>query len=163
MKKHKKTHQKKTSVRNKKPILKNRVKKAKLEKVKKMGKQELKGYKKLLLRQKELITGEIQHIAKDTLNKSQKDASGDISGYTYHMADVATDTYDREFSFGIASSDREVLYDINEALKRVEDGTYGNCLECDKQISKKRLTAMPYTKFCIKCQKSLEVKGKSSE
>lgn len=123
---------------------------------KKMRSKELNEYKKLLLEEKELITGEIQHIAKDTLSKSPKDAAGDISGYTYHIADLATDSYNREFSLGIASSEREILYDINEALKRIEEGSYGNCLECNKRITKKRLKAIPHTKYCITCQKSLE-------
>jgi len=125
-------------------------------KKKKLGKRELKMYRESLLKQKELIVGEIQHITKDTLKKSQKDASGDISGYTYHMADVATDNYDREFSLGLASSEREIVYDINEALKRIEDGIYGNCQECDKSITKKRLKAVPYAKYCIKCQEGME-------
>jgi len=125
-------------------------------KQKKLGKRQLKEYREMLLKEKERITGEIQHITKDTLNKSQRDASGDISGYTYHMADVATDSYDREFSLGLANNEREILYEINEALKKIEDGSYGNCLECAKSITKKRLKAVPYTKFCIKCQSTLE-------
>jgi len=129
---------------------------------KKIKKADLKLYKKLLLDERERITGEIQHITKDTLKKSQKDASGDISGYTYHMADVATDSYDREFSLGIANTEREVLYDINEALKRIEDDSYGTCLECTKSITKKRLKAVPHTKYCIKCQSVLEKKEKEA-
>ena len=82
---------------------------------KKLNKQELIGFKKLILKRKEEITEGIKHISEDTLKKSQKDASGDISGYTYHMADVATDTYDREFSLGLASSERELLYELDDA------------------------------------------------
>jgi len=136
--------------------MKKNRKKAKGVRGRMLGKRELKAYKKLLLDEREHITGEIQHITKDTLKKSQKDASGDISGYTYHMADVATDNYEREFSLGIASSEREILYDINEALKRVEDNCYGSCLECGKPITKKRLKAVPHAKHCIKCQSELE-------
>jgi len=130
------------------------------KKQKKIGKRQLKAYREMLLKEKERITGEIQHINKDTLNRSQRDASGDISGYTYHMADVATDSYDREFSLGLANNEREILYEVNEALKKVEDGSYGNCLECAKPITKKRLKAVPYTKFCIKCQSILETNKK---
>lgn len=128
--------------------------------VKKISKKKLEVYKKLLLKEKERLTDEIQHIARETLNKSQKEASGDISGYTYHMADVATDSYDREFSLSIAGSEGDILYDINEALKRIEDGSYGRCLECDKPISTKRLKAVPHTKYCIKCQSMLETDKK---
>jgi len=131
-------------------------------KIKKMGKRDMKAYKKLLLDERERITGEIQHITKDNLKKSQKDASGDISGYTYHMADVATDSYDREFSLGIASNEVDVLYDINEALKRIEEGIYGTCLACEKAITKKRLKAVPHTKCCISCQSKEEKRNKQT-
>jgi len=125
---------------------------------KKLTKKELKEYKKLILKKKEEILDDIQHISEDTLKKSQKDAAGDISGYTYHMADVATDTYDREFSLGLASSDREVLYEIDDAAKRIEDGTFGLCEECKSLITKARLKAVPYTRLCVKCQSKREKK-----
>ena len=126
--------------------------------MKKMGKKELTKFKTLILKNKEAIIDQIEHIAKDTLKQSQKDAAGDISGYTYHMADVATDTYDREFSLGLASSERKILYEIDDALKRIEDGTYGICDDCKKAISRKRLKAIPYTRLCLKCQQARESK-----
>jgi DnaK suppressor protein len=146
-----------TMVKRKRKIRKKgSKKKAPVKKAKKIPKKQLKEYRGLLIKQKELIVGEIQHITKDTLNKSPKDASGDISGYTYHIADLATDSYDREFSLGLASNEREVLYQINDALKRIEEGSFGKCLECGKSITKKRLKDIPHTKFCIKCQKIQE-------
>ncbi|MCM8797461.1 MAG: hypothetical protein NC923_06275, partial [Candidatus Omnitrophica bacterium] len=69
----------------------------------KFDKKSLAEFKKLVTKRREELLEEIRHISEDTLKKSQKDASGDISGYTYHMADVATDNYDREFSLGIVS------------------------------------------------------------
>jgi len=125
---------------------------------KKFNKKELAEFKKIILKKKEEIIDDIKHISEDTLKKSQKDASGDISGYSYHMADVATDTYDREFSLGIASSDRELLYTLDDSLKRIEDGSYGFCDECGTQIAKTRLKAIPYTTFCVKCQVKKEKK-----
>lgn len=119
---------------------------------KKLNKKESQGFKKKILELKEEIIAEIKHIADDTLKKSQKEASGDISGYSYHMADVATDTYDREFSLGIASNEREILYELDDALKRIEEGTYGICEDCKIMIAKKRLAAVPYARLCVKCQ-----------
>ncbi len=78
---------------------------------KKLNKKELSEFKKLVIKTKDKIHDEIGKLSEDTLKKSQKDAAGDISGYTYHMADVATDTYDREFSLGLASNEREALYE----------------------------------------------------
>lgn len=122
----------------------------------KMLKKELKFYRELLWRYKERISEGIKHISDDTLKKSQKDAAGDMSGYTLHMADVATDAYDREFSLGLASNDRQVLLQIDDALKRIEEGTFGVCQQCTKPITKTRLKAIPFTRLCLKCQQRQE-------
>ena len=125
---------------------------------KKLTKKELNNFKKLILKRKEEVLEGIRHISEDTLKKSQKEAAGDISGYAYHMADVATDSYDREFSLGLASSGRELLYSLDDALKRIEEGTFGICEDCKKLIAKTRLKAVPYAHFCIKCQQKKEKK-----
>ena len=125
---------------------------------KKLNKKDLIYFKKLILKRKEEVLNQIKHISDDTLKKSQKDAAGDISGYTYHMADIATDTYDREFSLSLASNERKVIYEIDDAIKKIEDGTYGVCEECEKLIARTRLTALPYARLCLKCQQILEKK-----
>ena len=122
----------------------------------KFNKKELSEYKKIILKIKEKVVGDIKHISEDTLKKSQKDASGDISGYTYHMADVATDTYDREFSLGLASNEQKALYELDDALKRIEEGTFGICEECKSIMTKTRLKAVPYARLCVKCQAKRE-------
>lgn len=125
---------------------------------KRLNKKELSDFKRIVLKRKEEVLAEIKHISDDTLKKSQKDASGDISGYTYHMADVATDTYDREFSMGLASNERKVIYELDDALKKIEEGTFGICEDCKGLIAKNRLRAVPQARLCIKCQKNLEKK-----
>jgi len=125
---------------------------------KKFTKKELTEFKKLILKRKDEVSDEIKHISDDTLKKSQKDASGDISGYTYHMADVATDNYDREFSLGLASNDRQSLYELEDALKKIEDGSFGVCEDCKHLITKVRLKAVPHARLCVKCQEKREKK-----
>ena len=125
---------------------------------KKFSKKDLVYFKKLILKRKEEIVEQINHISEDTLKKSQKDAAGDISGYTYHMADIATDTYDREFSLGLASNERKLIYEIDDAVKKIEDGTYGICEGCKNLITKTRLKAIPYARLCLKCQEKTEKK-----
>jgi DnaK suppressor protein len=125
---------------------------------KKFVKKELAEFKKLLLKKKESILDDIKHISDDTLKKSQKEASGDISGYTYHMADVATDTYDREFSLGLASNERKMIYEFDDALKKIEEGVFGVCEDCKCLIAKSRLKAVPYARLCVKCQEKKEKK-----
>ena len=122
----------------------------------KFNKKELSVFKKTILKIKEEVVGDIKHISEDTLKKSQKDASGDISGYTYHMADVATDTYDREFSLGLVSNEQKALYELDDALKRIEEGTFGICEECKCLMTKTRLKAVPYARLCVKCQEKRE-------
>lgn len=125
---------------------------------KKYNKKDLADFKKLILKKKDTAIDEIKHISDDTLKKSQKDACGDISGYTYHMADVATDTYDREFSLGLATNERRLLYELDDALKRIEEGIFGVCEDCKSLIPKTRLKALPYARLCIKCQEKTDKK-----
>ena len=126
-------------------------------KVKRMPKSELKVYQQILLKEREKVGGDLSHIAQNTLNKSQRELSGDLSGYSYHMADMASDDYERDFSLGRASDEQKVLFLIDEAIKRVGDGTYGSCLQCGKLIPGKRLKALPYAETCIDCQKKKEI------
>jgi len=123
-----------------------------------MTKQEMLKYKKLLIQTREGIAGDISHITKENL-KSQKESSGDLSGYSLHMADMASDSYDRELSLNIAGGEQEIVYEIDDALKRIEEGDFGKCISCGKKIPQKRLNAVPYAKYCIQC-KSKEEKNK---
>jgi len=120
-----------------------------------MTKKELARFKELLLKKREDVLAEINSIVRENL-KSQKEASGDLSGYSYHMADMASDSYERELSLNIATEERKVIYEIDEALKRIKDGKYGICLSCDKKIPLKRLNALLYAKYCIKCKSKEE-------
>jgi len=122
-----------------------------------MNKLELEKYKKLLIDVREAINGDINHIAKENL-KSQKESSGDLSGYSFHMADMASDSYDRELSLNIAGGEQEVIYEIDDALKRMEEGKFGSCISCGKKIPQKRLNAVPYAKYCIQCKSKEEKK-----
>jgi DnaK suppressor protein len=117
--------------------------------------------KQQLEEQRAKIVDGIDHIAKDHLNLSQRDASGDLSGYTFHMADVATDNFDREFSLDLASSEQQFLNRIDEALQKIKDGTYGVCENCNVEIGMERLKAVPYSLLCIKCKEEDEKKNKS--
>ena len=114
-------------------------------------------YKKLLIKTKEQITGDIRGLSEDN-NGSGQDRGGDVSGHALHMADVATDMYDREFTLGLAANDRELLYQVNEALGRIHDGNFGLCITCKKSIPATRLKAIPHAQTCLKCQELLESK-----
>jgi RNA polymerase-binding protein DksA len=123
---------------------------------KSLDKKKLTYYKKLLMKLKENFVRDINNMSKDP--GSQNGDSGDVSGHVLHMADVATDMYDREFNLGLASSEREVLHKIDLALKRIDEKTFGVCIECKKPIPVARLKALPYAETCLKCQEKLETK-----
>ncbi len=127
-----------------------------MPKQKKLSKKELEVYKKLLLEMRKKIVRDIQQLEGDSLNTNQKDASGDLSGYSFHMADMATDNFDRELNIGLASSEQQILNEIVVALKKIEEGTYGFCEKYGTPIPKKRLLAMPYTRFSKKAQEEEE-------
>jgi len=123
---------------------------------KKLGKRDLEYFKKKLLYIREKIAGDLQHLEEASLNKSQKDAAGDLSGYSFHMADVATDNFDTEVHLGLASNTQNLLNEIDDALKRIEEGVYGLCERYETLIPKPRLEVMPYTRYCIEAQQEIE-------
>jgi len=121
-----------------------------------MDKKDIKMFKDILVQWKEKVLKELGRIESENLGKSQKDFAGDLSGYSLHMADAGTDTFDREFALNLASNQQEFLYQIDEALKRIEDKSFGVCETCEKDIPLKRLKALPFAKLCIKCQEDAE-------
>ncbi len=125
-----------------------------------MNKAELNKYKKLLVEEKVKLFNEVKLLEKENLKKAQRETTGDLSGYVYHMADVATDNFNRELSLDLATAEQRLLYEIEEALKRIEEKNFGQCLECGEPITKRRLAALPHTTLCIKCQTKKETKKK---
>lgn len=123
-----------------------------------MDKRTREKFKKLLVRMRAEITGEIVRHSEDTLSSSQRDSSGDLSGYSMHMADVGTDTFQRDLDLGLVTREHEMLYKIDEALQMIEEGTYGKCQECGQTIKESRLRAVPFAKLCVKCQEKEEAK-----
>ena len=124
-----------------------------------LSKDQTKHFRQLLITERAKLAGEIKAIAQEA-SKSPREASGDLSAYTVHMADMAADTYERELSMNIVSSEQEILYQIDDALKRLDDGSYGICQQCNEPITMSRLKAVPYASLCIICQRLKEQKQK---
>ena len=123
-----------------------------------MNKRERNRLKKQLEELRASLSQGLQQLSENNLNRSQRDSSGDLSGYSYHMADVGTDNFGREMELNIASSENERIRMIEEALERIEEGTYGNCVSCDGKINVERLKAIPYARLCIECARESEKK-----
>ena len=124
-----------------------------------LSKDQTKQLRQLLITERAKLAEEIKSIAHD-ISTSPRDASGDLSAYTIHMADMAADTYERELSMNIVSSEQEILYQIDDALKRLDDGSFGVCQQCTQPITMSRLKAVPYASLCINCQRVKEQKNK---
>ena len=123
-----------------------------------MKKKELEKYEALLLAKRAEILEEIGLLKKSGLNSTIKDASGELSSYSTHMADQGTDSFEREKAFLLASKSGRLIYHIDEALRRIQDKTYGKCQECGQEISQARLEAVPHARLCIACKEKEELK-----
>lgn len=93
------------------------------------------------------------------MNGLAKDSAVQMDNYSLHMADSGTDNFDRDFALSLLSSDQDAIYEIEEALKRIERGSYGVCELSGKPIPKARLEAIPWTRFTVEAQAQLEKEG----
>jgi DnaK suppressor protein len=95
----------------------------------------------------------------DQMNGLAKESAQEMSNYSLHMADSGTDNFDRDFALSLLSSDQDAVYEIEEALKRIEKNTFGVCELTGKTIPKARLDAIPWTRFTVEAQARLERDG----
>ena len=93
------------------------------------------------------------------MNGLAKESAEEMAGYSLHMADSGTDNFDRDFALSLLSSDQDAMYEIEEALKRIERNTFGICELTGKQIPRVRLEAIPWTRFTVEAQAQLERDG----
>ena len=93
------------------------------------------------------------------MNGLAKESAQEMAGYSLHMADSGTDNFDRDFALSLLSSDQDAMYEIEEALKRIEKNTYGICELTGKPIPRTRLEAIPWTRFTVQAQAQLEREG----
>lgn len=113
-------------------------------------------YYRLLLDLRTHVLTQLGEHTEETLLKSSKDDSGDLSGYGQHMADAGTDTFDRDFALSLVSNEQEALAEIEAAIKRVHAGTYGICESTQKPIAKERLLAVPFTRYSTEAKREVE-------
>lgn len=122
-----------------------------------MRKRDREKFKKLLLAKRQAMIDEIKDLLPQ-FDTTLKESTGDLSSHSYHMADQGTDAMEREMAFMMSSKSGRLIYHIDEALRRIEDGSYGKCFTCKKQISTARLEAVPHARFCIECKEAEEQK-----
>ncbi len=120
-----------------------------------MRKSDLDRCKRLLLDKRRQILEEMG-LLEEAHGETIKEATGDLTHYSYHMADQGTDNMEREMAFAHGSKGRRLVYHIDEALRRIDDGTYGKCHNCGKPIQLPRLKAVPHARLCIECKSTEE-------
>jgi RNA polymerase-binding transcription factor DksA len=107
-----------------------------------------------LLQLRDNILDSMNGVAKDTL-RSRAEGS-EASAFGMHQADAGSDSYDRDFALSLLSQEQDALYEIEEALKRIDSGTYGVCEMSGKQIAHARLEAIPFARYTVECQAQIE-------
>ncbi len=117
---------------------------------------EVKEFKELLMLKAAVICGDITQMEADSLRDSRGNAAGDLSSMPIHMADIGSDNFEQEFTLGLMDSERKLLMEIKDALARIENNEYGICQGTDKPISKERLKAKPWARYCIEYARMVE-------
>lgn len=120
----------------------------------------VRGQKDKLLQLRDAMVDSMAGVAKDNL-RSRAEGS-EASAFGMHQADAGSDAYDRDFALSLLSQEQDALYEIDQALKRIELGTYGVCEMSGKAISHARLEAIPFARFTVECQSQLEKQNKAS-
>lgn len=106
-----------------------------------------------LLALKDSLLDSVSNVSRDALRVN---AGAESSAFGQHMADAGSDAYDRDFALSMLSNSHDSLYEIDSALKRIADGSYGICEISQKPIGKPRLEALPFTRYTVECQAELE-------
>lgn len=113
---------------------------------------EIEEFKAILLEKRNELLGNVSYMENDALREERSD----LSSMPIHMADLGTDSYEQEFTLGLMDSERKVIAEIDYALNRIEEGSYGICEVDGEPIPKQRLDAIPWAKFCVGCASLLE-------
>jgi DnaK suppressor protein len=112
-------------------------------------------FRGVLLEERTRVQAALENLREETAGTLYDDA-GEESAYDNHLADTATETYDRELDYTLEENSEHVLGEIEAALSRIEGGTFGVCTNCGEQIPEERLEALPWATLCIDCQRNLE-------
>jgi DnaK suppressor protein len=113
-----------------------------------------------LLQLRDAMVDSMAGVAQDTLRARAE--GSEASAFGMHQADAGSDAYDRDFALSLLSQEQDALYEIDEALKRIDLGTYGICEMSGKAIPRRRLEAIPFARFTVECQSQLEKQSKAS-
>ena len=121
-----------------------------------MRTRDLETFRKILLAKRRVLAGDVNGLEKAALHNSRQDASGDLSKVPLDMADIGSDNYEQEFTLGLIETEQATLQEVDEALGRIDDKSYGKCGGCGCRIPAARLKVKPHANYCIECQRQKE-------
>jgi DnaK suppressor protein len=120
-----------------------------------MTKADINDFSQRLLALKRRLGGDLTQLEEETLRPVGGESSG-LSDVPLHPADIGTDNFDVELNLDLLENDAQLLVEVEDALARIEQGTFGFCENCHQAIPRRRLEALPYTRYCIRCAKLLQ-------
>jgi DnaK suppressor protein len=121
-----------------------------------MTKAEIDHYQRRLLFLKRRLGGDLSELEEEALRPVGGEPSGALSNVPGHLAELASDEYEEEVNLGLLENEAELLEEVNDALDRIERGTFGRCENCGRDISRERLEALPYARYCMRCARQLQ-------
>ena len=121
-----------------------------------MDSEKLQRFRERLIEEKQRIEAELARSRSFNLEEPLTESVQELSGYDNHPADLGSETFEREKDLGLRNNTAEIYQRIGEALERVDNGCYGICEDCGREIDLERLTALPYTTLCVDCQREEE-------
>lgn len=124
-----------------------------------MNRKEMESYRDRLIALGQRLEGDVSELQGEALRQTGGEEAGSLSNVPLHPADLGTDTYEQEVATDLLGTERDNLVAVREALDRIEQGTYGRCKNCDREIPKQRLDAVPYATLCIDCARKLQAQG----
>ena len=113
-------------------------------------------FRTALLDERKRIEGAIDYLHRETPGSLEDETEEVFGGSDNHLGDAAAGTLDREIDYTLEEHSEQVLAQIDSALSRIEDGTFGKCTNCGKPIPEERLEARPWATLCIDCQREAE-------
>jgi RNA polymerase-binding transcription factor DksA len=121
-----------------------------------MTEAEIKDYRRRLLALKKRLGGDLSELEEEALRRVGGEASGGLSDVPLHPADLGTDNYEEEMTLTLLENEAQLLAEVTDALARIEQGTFGRCEVCGQEISRERLKAVPYTRYCLRHAQELQ-------
>jgi DnaK suppressor protein len=125
-----------------------------------MTEAEINDYRRRLLALKKRLGGDLSELEEEALRGVGGEAAGGLSDVPVHPADLGTDNYEEEMSLTLLENEEQLLAEVNDALERIEKGTFGRCEVCGQEIPRERLKAVPYTRYCLRHAQELQARAR---